>query len=111
MLPIINGSPTVSEHLYAAMTEAEKIKDCVFKEWKTINSFHLQLHIKAVMLQQRPDICSGFVFRMENFMSCSVRWKSLENWLMEVVWNKPLKKQFKSVLSEKQDIRFTMSLA
>ena len=64
MLPVINGSPTEWEHLYAAMKEAEKIKNCIFKEGKTIISFDLQLYIKAVMLQQRPDIRSGFVFCM-----------------------------------------------
>ena len=64
MLPIINGSPTEWQYLYAAMKEAEKIKNCIFKDGKTIISFDLQLYIKAVMLQQRPDIRSGFVLRM-----------------------------------------------
>ena len=73
MLPIIYGSPAEWDHLYAAMKEADKIKKIIFKDGKTIISFDLQLCIKAVMLQQRPDIHSGFVFRRENFMPCSVR--------------------------------------
>ena len=64
VLPIINGSPTEWEQLHAALKEAEKIKNCIFKDGKTIIPFDLQLYIKAVMLQQRPDIRSGFVFRM-----------------------------------------------
>ena len=64
ILPIIIGSPTEWEHLYAAMKEAEEIKNCIFKDRKTIIFFDLQLYIKAVMLQQRLDICKGFVFRM-----------------------------------------------
>ena len=64
MLPIINGSPTLWENLYTAMKEAEKIRKHIYQDGKTIISFDLQLYIKAIMLQQRPDIQSGFVFRM-----------------------------------------------
>ena len=64
MLPIINGSPTLWENLYTAMKEAEKIRKHIYQDGKTIISFDLQLYIKAIMLQQRPDVQSGFVFRM-----------------------------------------------
>ena len=64
ILPIINGSPTEWEHLYAAMKVAEKVKNRIFKDGKTIISFDLQFYIKAFTLQQRPYIRSGFVFRM-----------------------------------------------
>ena len=64
MLSIINGSPTLWENLYTAMKEAEKIRKHIYQDGKTIISFDLQLYIKAIMLQQRPDIQSGFVFRM-----------------------------------------------
>ena len=63
VLPIINGSPTLWENLYTAIKEAEKIRKHIYQDGKTI-SFDLQLYIKAIMLQQRPDIQSGFVFRM-----------------------------------------------
>ena len=64
MLPIINGSPTEWENLYAGMKEAEKIRKEIYKDGKTIISFDLQLYIKAIMLQQKPDIERGFVFRI-----------------------------------------------
>ena len=66
MLPIINGSPTEWEHLYAAMKEAEKIKNRIFKDGKTIFSFDLQLFIKLTFA---VDLCSVW----ENFISCSMR--------------------------------------
>ena len=49
------------EHLYAAMKEAGKIKNCIFKYGKTIISFDFQFYIQAVMLHQGPDIRSWFV--------------------------------------------------
>ena len=64
MLPVSNGSPTIWENLYTAMKEAEKIRKHIYNDGKTIISFDLQLYIKAIMLHQRPDIQSGFVFRM-----------------------------------------------
>ena len=65
MLPITNGSLTLWENLYTAMKETEKIRKHIYQDGKTIISFDLQLYIKAIMLQQRPDIQNGFVFRME----------------------------------------------
>ena len=62
MLPIISGSPTLWENLYTAMKEAEKIRQHIYQDGKTIISFDLQFYIKAIMLQQRPDIQNGFVF-------------------------------------------------
>ena len=64
MLPLINGSPILWENLYTAMKEAEKIKKHIYQDRKTIISFDLQLYIKAIMLQQRPDIQNCFLFRM-----------------------------------------------
>ena len=64
MLPIISGSPTLWENLYTAMKEAEKIRQHIYQDGKTIISFDLQFYIKAIMLQQRPDIQNGFVFSM-----------------------------------------------
>ena len=65
LLSIISGSPTLWENLYTAMKEAEKIRKHIYQDGKTIISFDLQLYIKAMILQQRPDIQNGFVFRME----------------------------------------------
>ena len=64
MFPVSNGSPTIWENQYTAMKEAEKIRKHIYKDGKTIISFDLQLYIKAIMIQQRPDIQSGFLFRM-----------------------------------------------
>ena len=64
MLPLINGSPILWENVYTAMKEAEKIRKNIYQDGKTIISFNLQLYIKSVMLQQRPDIQNCVVFRM-----------------------------------------------
>ena len=64
MLPIINGSPTDWNNLYAAIKEAEKVRKRIYKDGKTIISFDLQLYIKAIRLQERADIDKFFVFRM-----------------------------------------------
>ena len=64
MLPVINGSPTDWENLYSAMKEAEKLRQCIFEGGKTTISVDLQLYIKAIRLQERPDVIDGFVFRM-----------------------------------------------
>ena len=60
MLPIINGSPTLWENLYTAMKEAEKIRKHIYQDGKTIISFDLQLYIKTIMLQQRPEYPKRF---------------------------------------------------
>ena len=64
MMPIINGSPTERENLYASIKEAEKLRRKIFKDGKTIISFDLQLYINAIQLQERSDIQNSFVFRM-----------------------------------------------
>ena len=60
MLSIINGSPTLWENLYTAMKEAEKIRKHIYQDGKTIISFDLQLYIKTIMLQQRPEYPKRF---------------------------------------------------
>ena len=110
MLLIINGSLTELEHLYAAMKEAEKMKNCIFKDGKTIISFDLQLYIKAVMLQQRPDIHSGFVFHMGElhvvFCALKVIGKLIDGGGLDQAFHEA----GKWILSEKQDIRLMMSV-
>ena len=64
MLPIINRSPVTWKHLYNALKEAQKVNNFNFEDNKTIILFDLQLSIKAIMLKQKPDIQSGFVFCM-----------------------------------------------
>ena len=64
MLPVINGSPTEWQNLYTVIKEAEKLRQCVWSDEKTVISFDLQLYIKAIHLQQKPDIRDNFVFRM-----------------------------------------------
>ena len=46
------------------MKEAEKIRKYIYQHGKTIISSDLELYIKPIMLQQRPDIQNGFVFRI-----------------------------------------------
>ena len=41
ILPIINETPTGWEHLYTVLKEAERIKNRIFKDGKTIFSFNL----------------------------------------------------------------------
>ena len=51
MLPITNKSLTEWDYPNAAMKEAEKIKNCIFQDGKTVVSFDLQLYVKGVTLQ------------------------------------------------------------
>ena len=51
MMPIINESLAEWDYPDAAMKEAEKIKNCIFQDGKTVVSFDLQLYVKGVMLQ------------------------------------------------------------
>ena len=53
MLPIIKESPAAWEHLCTALKKAEKIKNRIYKDGKTIISFNLQLYIKTIMLQEK----------------------------------------------------------
>lgn len=64
MLPVINGSPTEWENLYTAIKDAKNVSNILFPDGKTIISFDLQLYIKAVKLQVKPDVKAGYVFRM-----------------------------------------------
>ena len=53
MLPVINGSPTEWQNLYTAIKEAEKLRQCVWSDGKTVISFDLQLYIKSIHLHQK----------------------------------------------------------
>ena len=64
MLPVINGSPTEWQNLYTAIKKAEKLRQCVWSDGKRVISFDLQLYIKAIRLQQKPEIRDNFVFRI-----------------------------------------------
>ena len=64
MLPVINGSPTEWQNLHTAIKEAEKLRQSVWSNGKTVISFDLLLYIKAIRLQQKPDIRDNVVFRM-----------------------------------------------
>ena len=64
MLPIINGSPTEWQNLYTAIKKGEKLRQCVWSDGKRVISFDLQLYMKAIRLQQKPDIRDNFVFRI-----------------------------------------------
>ena len=107
---IIIGSPTEWEHLYAAMKEAEEIKNCIFKDRKTIIFFDLQLYIKAVMLQQRLDICKGFVFRMGELQIIFCALKVIGKLIQESGLDQAFDEACKWILSEKQDIRLMTSV-
>ena len=62
MLPVINGSLTEWQNLYTAIKEEEKLRQCVWSDGRTVISFDLKLYIKAIHLQQKPDIRDNFVF-------------------------------------------------
>ena len=110
MLQINNGSLTEWEHLYAAIKEAEKIKNRIFKNGKTIISFELQLYIKAVMLQQRPGIRSRFVFRMGELHVVFCALKVIGNLIDGSGLDQAFDEAGKWILSEKQDIRLMTSV-
>ena len=65
LLPVLNGSPTEWENIYTAIKETQDLSKNIYPEGKTIISFDLQLYIKAIRLQVRPEIKAGFVFRMD----------------------------------------------
>ena len=64
MLPVISGSATEWQNLCTAIKKAEKLKQCVWSDEKTVISSDLLLYIKAIHLQQKPDIRDNSVFRM-----------------------------------------------
>ena len=76
-LPLVNGSPTSWENLLRAFKEAGKVKNVIQPAGKTIISFVLQLHAKAIRLQARPDVKSDFVFRMRELHNVFTTWKVL----------------------------------
>ena len=92
------------------MKKAEKIKSYIFKDGKTIIPFDLQLYIKAVMLQQRPDICSAFVFRMGElhvmFFASKVIGKLIDGSGLDQAFDEA----GQWILSGKQDIRLMTSV-
>ena len=76
-LPLVNGSPTSWENVLRAFKEAGKVKNVIQPAGKTIISFVLQLHAKAIRLQVRPDVKSDFVFRMRELHNVFTTWKVL----------------------------------
>ena len=92
------------------MKEAEKIKNCIVKDGMTMISFDLQLYIKAVILQQRPDIRRGFVFHMGElhvvFCALNVIGKLIDGSGLDQAFDEA----GKWILSEKQDIRLMTSV-
>ena len=53
MLPVVNGSQTNWNNLYAVLKEAEKLWELVYCNGKRIITFDLQLYIEAMRLQER----------------------------------------------------------
>ena len=77
MLPVINGSPTEWQNLYTAIKEAEKLRQCVWSDGKTVISFDLQLYIKAIRLQQKPDIRDNFEWEsLCGFLCAQSSWEA-----------------------------------
>ena len=64
LLRVINGSPTKWGNIYTAIKEAQDLSKKIYPKGKTIISFDLQLYIKAIRLQVRPEIKAAFVFRI-----------------------------------------------
>ena len=62
MLPVTNASPTELQNLYTAIKEAEKLRQGVWSDGKAVISFDLESCIKAIRLQQKPDVRDNFVF-------------------------------------------------
>ena len=56
MLPVVNGVPTDWENLYIAIKAEDELTEVIYPERKTIFSFDLQLYIKTIQLQEKPDI-------------------------------------------------------
>ena len=58
------GGPTEWDNLYTAIKEADKLRQEICPDSKTIISFYLQLYAKAIRLQVRSDVRDNFVFQM-----------------------------------------------
>ena len=72
MLPIINGSPAECEYLYAAVKEAEKIKNCIYKDGKTTISF-ISCNSTSKLLCCNKDLINPFcICVLYGKSSCSV---------------------------------------
>ena len=63
-LPIIHGSPTEWDNLNTAVKEADKLRQEICPDSKTIISFDLQRYAKSIALQVRSDVRDNYVFRM-----------------------------------------------
>ena len=63
-LPMINSSQTEWDHFYIAIREAENLRRELLPEEKTIMSVDLQLYVKVVLLQAKPEIRINYIFRM-----------------------------------------------
>ena len=53
---MVNGVPTDWENLYIAIKAENELREVIYPERKAIISFDLQLYIKAIQLQEKPDI-------------------------------------------------------
>ena len=93
MLPVTNASPTEWQNLYTAIKEAEKLRQCVWSDGKAVISFNLQLCIKAIRLQQKPDVRDNFVFWMGELHVVLCVIKVLGKLIDAVDWTKNLSKQ------------------
>ena len=56
MLSVVNGVPTDWKNLYIAIKAENELREVIYPERKAIISFDLQLYIKAIQLQEKPDI-------------------------------------------------------
>ena len=74
---------------FTALKEGEKVKNHISKDGKTIISFDLQLYIKAIMLQKKPDIQSIFAFHMGDLhiVLCALKviGKLIDKWSRSVL--------------------------
>lgn len=85
------------------------IKNCIFKDERPLSPLTCNFTSKLFMLQQKPDIRSGFVFCMGEFHD--VVFSSLKV-IRKLIdgdgWDQAFDKVGKGILSEKQDTRLTM---
>ena len=72
MLPVVNGSQTNWNNLYAVLKEAEKLWELVYCNGKRIITFDLQLYIEAMRLQDRLMSKLVSCFEWSSYMLLSV---------------------------------------
>ena len=63
LLLVFNWSATNWKNLYTTIKAADGVRETIYSEGKRIISFGLQLCIKAIQLQEKPDIKEGCAFR------------------------------------------------